>query len=161
MIWKEISGFKGKYEASSCGTIRNTETKNILSGSLTESGYLRVCLKLDGKWKCYKVHRIIAETFVSNPYNKREINHKNGIKTDNRIENLEWVNHDENMHHAWENGLIQNAGRKRKTVVNIINGEKHIYKDTFSAAKELNIPIDAIRLLCRLNMDLGKWGYEK
>jgi hypothetical protein len=70
------------------------------------NGYLCVSLCHKGLCKSINVHRIIAETFIPNPYNKKQVNHINGIKTDNRVENLEWVSHSENMIHAITNGLF-------------------------------------------------------
>lgn len=69
-------------------------------------GYIYVILTKNGKRKGKYIHRLVAEAFIPNPENKREVNHKNGIKIDNRIENLEWVSPHENMIHAHGNGLI-------------------------------------------------------
>ena len=77
-------------------------------------GYLRTALIIDGKAKTIKVHRIIAETFVPNPLNKPQVNHINGVKEDNRAENLEWVTNRENVVHAYESKLV-----------NLKSGETH------------------------------------
>lgn len=67
----------------------------------TSRGYLSVALRKNNKSVHKTVHSLVAETFIPNPENKKEINHKNGIKTDNRVENLEWITHKENVLHAY------------------------------------------------------------
>lgn len=71
--------------------------------------YLRVVFTIGGKRQPRLVHRLVAETFIPNPENKPEVNHINGDKTDNRVENLEWVTHSENMRHAFNTGLKKSA----------------------------------------------------
>lgn len=72
-----------------------------LQGIITRNGYVRVCLRKDGNNYTALVHRLVALTFIPNPENKPEVNHKNGIKTDNRVENLEWVTNSENKYHSY------------------------------------------------------------
>jgi hypothetical protein len=69
-------------------------------------GYQRVELYLNCIRKRILVHRLVAETFIANPENKKEVNHKNGLKYDNRMENLEWVTPEENSQHAVDTGLL-------------------------------------------------------
>ena len=80
-----------------------TMKKRVLK--LTPNGYLEIGLKTANKSKWYRVHRLVAQHYIPNPENKPFVNHINGIKTDNRVENLEWVTHTENMKHASETGL--------------------------------------------------------
>lgn len=109
--WKRIPNYS-LYEASTNGEIKTFNWKGcgreaIIKPAKDGSGYLRTMLKRDdGKMHTIKVHRIIAATFIDNPLNKAEVNHINGIKTDNRVENLEWVTKEENIKHWVSMGCI-------------------------------------------------------
>lgn len=99
-MWKDIINFSN-YEISSKGEVRNKTTQYILKGRLSKSGYLQVSLKEDGngKFKNQYIHRLVAIHFIDNPENKKEVNHINGKKTENNVENLEWVTSSENQKH--------------------------------------------------------------
>lgn len=113
-VWKDIIGFKGHYLVSSLGRIKSLErvdlnTRVVLErirlSSLNPNGYLSVSLWRKNKAYTKWVHRIVAEAFIPNPRKKRTVNHKNGIKKDNRAVNLEWMTDGENHRHAFKNGL--------------------------------------------------------
>lgn len=119
-IWKPIPGYENFYEASNLGRIKSLEEKRfmpvnntyatykerIIRQSKTIDGYLKVTLSKKNK-KCFLSHRLIGLTFIDNPQNKPEINHKKGIKSDNRCWMLEWCNPNENVQHAYDYKLLQ------------------------------------------------------
>ena len=87
------------------GEIYSCRSKKNIRPFKNPRGYLVICLCVNNHKKKITVHRLLANTFLPNPNNKEQINHKNGIKTDNRLENLEWVSNSENRKHAWDTGL--------------------------------------------------------
>ena len=113
--WKNVKGYNDLYEVSNCGNIRMRETKVNKSFRLSKDGYENVYLVENGKRKERFVHRIVAITFIDNPQYKPEVNHIDGDKQNNSLENLEWVTGAENELHAMQNGLIT----PRKPVIGI------------------------------------------
>lgn len=112
-IWKPVEGFD-KYEVSSFGRVRNKGTGRILKPY--KAIYPQVTLMRKRKPVPVRIHVLVAKAFIPNPENKRCVNHKNGIKTNNRVENLEWVTHKENTSHAIKAGLAYYPGAPTKPV---------------------------------------------
>ena len=121
-IWKPVKKLEGKYEISNIGRLRSVDrvqenSKGVkirykgkpITPSVIPSGYYQTCIKLNGKDKSWYPHVMVAEAFIPNPQKKPQVNHINGIKTDNRVENLEWVTRSENMLHAFNTGLLKPA----------------------------------------------------
>lgn len=102
----------GHYIVHSDGTIISKKLKRPLKPT-NMMGYRRVKFYDNKSKKCLLVHRLVAQIFIPNPLNLPEVNHKNGIKTDNRFENLEWVTHAQNIQHAYDNGMIRRTYRKK------------------------------------------------
>ena len=109
--WKAMELYP-KYEVSTEGRVRNSETHRIYAQQLTRQGYLRMDTWIDGKRGSMFVHRMVAMCYLPNPHNLPEVNHKNKIKTDNRPENLEWVTRQQNMDHRNADPKVQEQMRE-------------------------------------------------
>lgn len=122
-IWKDINGYEGLYKISNFGRVKSLArwtnslfgkprylTEKIMTIQIVGGGYHSVRLCKNGTKTNFKIHRLVATHFISNPNNLPQVNHLSGIKKDNSIENLEWCNALHNMRHAWKMGLINNQG---------------------------------------------------
>lgn len=163
--WKDVLGFENYYEVSNTGLVRSkprlvirkngrphTVKSKILKPCISTDGYLKSCFSINGKLYPFAVHRVAANSFLGKQ-DGYEVNHINGIKTDNRIENLELLTHSENIKHAVKLGLLpvtrgsqrtqakttesviklmqemRAKGIQRKVILSELNLSLHTYKD--------------------------------
>lgn len=154
---KEIKKYPN-YFVTEEGLVFSSKTNKFLKFSYDQQGYQRVGLYI-GKYKSktIKVHRLIAQTFIDNPLNKKDVNHIDGNKANNNISNLEWCTRSENIKHAFKNGLkivTQNqidGVKKRfsKQVVDKSNGK--IYNSLKDASIDLNVNYSTLKNNFRKN----------
>lgn len=146
--WKVIEN-GANYEISNYGQVRNKTTHKILKTSLID-GYLGITLNINNKRVILKIHRLVATNFLVCPDETYVVNHKDGIKTSNNVDNLEWVSRSENSKHAFRLGL--NKGRKIKvsqyTLDNVFIRE---YDSPTDVEKETGIVQTHIIGVCRGN----------
>ena len=154
-IWKDIKGYEGMYQVSTQGNLKSldrivnhpksiklTLKGGVIKSSVNGSGYKIVQLNKNGKGVIYLVHRLVSGAYLNNPDNKPQVNHIDGNKANNLLENLEWVTRSENMIHAYENNLNH-------------KGENH-YKSKLSKTR-----VSAIKRLLRINPNVNKYSLAK
>lgn len=127
-IWKDIKGYEGLYQVSNLGRIKSLQryrisksgtnqnvNEKILKQSCGKTNkYLNVTLAKNKKNKTFQIHRLAALNFIPNPNNYPQVNHKDGNKQNNCVDNLEWCTCKENINHAWKNGLNHISEKHRK-----------------------------------------------
>ncbi len=156
-IWKDIEDYEGLYQVSNLGNIRklrfinnicNKEKIFLIKSQKLNNGYLNVILYKNSNFKNKLVHRLVAEAFIPNPENKPEINHKDGNKNNNNMENLEWCTRKQNIKHAVETKLYKspNKGRYGANSYKAIK-VKMIDKNTNEVIKIFGSLIDAAKFL--------------
>lgn len=179
---KDVIGYEGLYLIDNLGNVISMPKKqgsrfvnqySILSTKINRIGYVEVALCKNGKLKTMLLHRLIAIHFIENPNNYPCVNHKNGIKTDNRIENLEWCSHSHNTKHAYENNLgnfrtYANAGieamNKETQYVKVVlvdgDGSEFFFESTKDAAEYLGTNRDEITRAIRKKQRVkGHYAY--
>lgn len=159
-IWKDVIGYEGLYQVSNLGNVKSLNynnsnlEKNLIGGF--SNGYRQVGLNGIVKTKRVKVHRLVAQAFIPNPENKPQVNHINGKKDDNRVDNLEWATAKENSIHSYENNLSKpkigieshlfgkrgDDSIRAKKVINIETNE--VFLSVLSASKSIGKSYDTV-----------------
>lgn len=133
-IWKDIEGYVGLYQVSNLGRIKSLANRSnhkdeVILKPATVQGYKKVNLYKNSNGKIYPVHRLVATAFISNEFNKEEVNHIDGNKNNNCVENLEWNTKKENQIHCVKTGLrimpkgINSKLSKKVAKIDIQNGK--------------------------------------
>lgn len=168
-IWRDIPGYEGLYKVSNLGQVKSLEREDslgrrikskILKTTKDKDGYLHLTLCKNGNKKQFRVHRAVLLAFKPMPLNKTQVNHKNELKDDNRLENLEWCDS------AYNNNYNDKQKNYRKPVIgiNIKNGFIHSYTSALEAKKKTGIDRAGIVKCCKGYSKTAKgykWFYEK
>jgi len=171
-IWKDIENYEGLYQISNLGRVKSMSRymNNSFGGkSLLKERFMKLNPNSDGyenvrihkncNGETFKIHKLVASHFIDNPLGRNEVNHKNGIKNDNRVSNLEWCTHSENIRHAYSKlnrngsmkGIMGKHNKKSKLIYqldmdgNVINK----FYGTKEAQRETGIWGSKISAVCR------------
>ena len=143
-IFKDIKELDNLYQVSNFGRVFNIKRKKFIKCINNGSGYLKVMYHK----KKYYVHRLVANAFIENPNNLKEVNHIDGNHSNNLVSNLEWVSHKGNMQHAWKTNLCRannNCGRIKKIDRQLQNGDIIFYRCPEQASALLNVKLGTIQ----------------
>ena len=158
---RAIEGYEGLYSVTDTGKVFSHISGKFLKLGQSSNGYLYVSLYKKGKMKKHKVHRLVAITYMANPDNKEQVNHINAIKTDNRVENLEWATRLENNQHKAANSLQG----KRKTAH---SKYKYVYiqkftnkSDCFKTQIKAKVNGNVKRFVKTKTFSIEKYGYKE
>lgn len=165
--WKPIEGYEGLYEISNMGNVKSLPKcrgryeggEKILKQHRSEQGYMKVTLCKDSKVKSFRVHRLVAEAFIPNQENKVQINHIDGNKCNNNINNLEWNTGSENIKHAYDNKLKRAFWLNKKSVKHpnskkVLQYDKNmkfikVWDSMSDIEREMSIFVDSVSKCCK------------
>ena len=176
--WKDIVGYENEYQINQFGEIRTLKDSpklkkyDVLKPQISKrNGYVYQMLYKNGKEKLLRVHRLVAMAFLPNPNNLPQVNHKDGNKQNNSVDNLEWCKQSDNMKHAYKNGLQIPSENQRKAIINtnklkqkkvcqIKDGEIiNTFSGISEASRQTKISISCISRCCNLKRKSTN-GYE-
>ena len=162
--WRNIEEATN-YAVSNLGNIKNTKSGQVLGPGVSGNGYKQVSLKMKASNKFEKryVHRLVATYWIPNPENKREVNHKNLDRTDNRVENLEWITSSENQKHKYETRNYKTSNRK-VAQLDLDGNILEVYNSVIEAARAMGSSRQGIDKVCKGTYDRKtahgyKWKY--
>lgn len=159
IVWKDVPNYEGLYKVSNMGDIWGFKRNKMLTPCNGKDGYKILKLCKNGKIKTVYIHRVVASAFLGNPKNKNQVNHINGIKTDNRASNLEYCTLHQNLLHSYKLGL------KKIYPIAKLDAETfdeiEIYDSKSKCAKLNNCSISEITLACRQNKIFKGFKWEQ
>lgn len=138
----DIPEYEGLYSITKNGRVYSYRAKRFIVSCIGQDGYFKINLYKNGRRLTKRINRLVALTFIPNPENKPYTNHKNGIKTINTVENIEWVTVAENSQHAWDMGLQKANDNQKKSAKKVCAKKRKL---TFEQAVEIR----KIYLICK------------
>lgn len=124
-IYIDIHNYEGHYQISNYGNVKSLKSNRLLTPQKTEKGYLSIKLQRENEQKTFRVHRLVAQMFISNIEDKPQINHKDGNKENNEVSNLEWCDNNYNAKHRKEVLKYKHSEETKKKISNgIKNGSQ-------------------------------------
>lgn len=161
-IWKDVEGYEGLYQVSNMGRVKSLkyDKEKIIKSCKNSRGYLIVNLYKDKKMKDHKVHRLVAQAFLPNPNNLPQVNHKNEIKTDNRVDNLEYCDSSYNNNYGSRTERAVKA--KSKPVLQFTKDGEFIRKweSATQVSRELGFNQSSISNCCKGKIYKSVGGYK-
>lgn len=138
-IWKDIKGYEGMYQVSNLGRVKRVTTGRILKSGKNRGGYLYVNLCKQRVVSNKRIHRLVAEAFIPNPQNKPQVNHVDEDKTNNRVDNFEWVTATENNNHGTHNDRVSKTLSIPIIATNLTTGESTKFNSGKECARQLGL----------------------
>ena len=144
-VWKDVVGYEGLYEVSNKGNVFSVERRDsrgkrsggrMMKLRYDKDGYSQVSLCKNGKSKTKKVHRLVAGAFLPNPNGLPQVNHRDEVKDNNNVENLEWCDSKYNNNHGTRNERVTQARSRKVRAVNIKTGEVVKFNSTHEAGRK-------------------------
>lgn len=170
-IWKPVAGYEGLYEVSSEGNVRSLKSgrwrnrRKILTPRKIDNGYHLVALCKDGAGKQMYVHRLVAQAFIPNPNNLETVNHKDEVKTNNNVSNLEWMTQKDNINYGSHNRRVAEAKSKPVQMLDKATGEMLATFPSMTEARRVTgIAQSSIYKCCRGKLKSAggfRWQYAR
>lgn len=138
-IWKDIEGYEGLYQVSNLGRVHSLYRNIILKGFIDQDGYRLVTIYKNNTKSNKTIHRLVAQAFIPNPENKSHVNHIDEDKTNNRVDNLEWMTAKENINHGTHNERVSKTMSIPIIATNLKTGESQEFYGSCECARQLGL----------------------